>query len=358
MMTRPPEQIVRFSRDGIAGWLVVDTLRDGLAFGGFRFSPTVSEREVCELARAMTWKLSGHGLPTGGAKGGLRCDPRDPRVLDWIRAFAEDCGEPLRRCAIVGKDMGASDELLDHLYACLGAPQLHLIAPRAKGRACPTRIRDLAGYVPHMTGRGVAWAARAALGGDLTGRRIAIQGAGAVGIGTAVRMRELGAHVIAISDAQGTLAAQAGQVIPVDELPRLARGGALDRAALTGSRDALLEIDADVLVLAASSHSVGGELAARVRAPVVVEGSNFGLTDDARGVLAARDITVIPDVIASSSSAAMVCHQLATGNGREPGELWDDIERAIDRSVTRGLADARRLGTTVRDAYVREVCHA
>jgi hypothetical protein len=62
---------------------------------------------------------------------------------------------------------------------------------------------------------------------------------------------------------------------------------------------------------------------------------------------------VIPDVIASSSSAAMVTHQLASGNALPPDELWTNIEHAIARSVVLGIADARRLGITVREAYLQ-----
>ncbi|HEU4410818.1 MAG TPA: Glu/Leu/Phe/Val dehydrogenase dimerization domain-containing protein [Polyangiaceae bacterium] len=355
----PPHSVLKFSADGAEGWLVVDTLRDGLAFGGFRFSPAVTEAEVRGLARAMTWKLAGHGLPTGGAKGGLRCDPSDPRLGDWLRAFVAQCGEPLRRVAVVGKDMGATDALLDRLYAELGRAQLALIRPRAGGRACPERLRDLSGYVPHMTGRGVAWAAAAALSGDIAGRRVAIQGAGAVGVGAAVRLAELGAETVAISDARGTLAAPPGGALPVEGLVRAAGpGGLIDRgrcdfAHVAAPRDALLSAEADVLVLAASSHSVDEALAAGVRAPLVVEGSNFGLTEGAREALAARGVAVIPDVIASSSSAAMVCHQLATGNAWPADALWATIRGAIERSVALGLEGARRDGVTVREAYLR-----
>ena len=53
--------------EGVRGWLVVDTLRGGLAFGGTRFTPDLRQDEVAELARCMTWKLAAHGLPMGGA---------------------------------------------------------------------------------------------------------------------------------------------------------------------------------------------------------------------------------------------------------------------------------------------------
>ena len=76
----PPRRILHARAGDAEGWLVIDTLRDGLAFGGTRFSPSVDEAEVKGLARAMTWKLAVHGQPVGGAKAGIRCRPSAPGV--------------------------------------------------------------------------------------------------------------------------------------------------------------------------------------------------------------------------------------------------------------------------------------
>ena len=75
------------------GWLVIDQLVDGLSFGGFRFSPTVTREEVEHLARCMTQKLALHGSPVGGAKAGLRCDPTGQGVHDLLDRFA-DAAQP------------------------------------------------------------------------------------------------------------------------------------------------------------------------------------------------------------------------------------------------------------------------
>src|SRR6218665_812079 len=84
---------------------------------------------------------------------------------------------------------------------------------------------------------------------------------------------------------------------------------------------------------------------------VVVEASNFGLTDEANAVLARRGIPVVPDAISSSSSAAMTSHQLASGNRWGSAPLWDRIERSIRTAVGDGLKYATRERVPLREAY-------
>jgi len=205
-----------------------------------------------------------------------------------------------------------------------------------------------------MTGLGVAWAVRAALGGDVRGRRISIQGCGLVGIGTAIRLKNMGATVLAISDADGCVVDPAGLSVdalvdpaaPKGKIPQGVKGERL-------SRDQLFGFDADVLVLAASSNSVGLAASESARAPLVVEGSNFGLTAQARQALHQRGIAVVPDLIASSSSAAMVARQLASRNTLSPERLWQAIEVSINHNTRETLARTRETGLDSRATYLQ-----
>ena len=169
-----------------------------MSFGGFRFSPSVTREEVERLARCMSHKLALHGHPVGGAKAGLRCDPRGPEVEGLLDRFVEVAGEALSTRAVVGRDMGATDALIDGLYGRLGIPQMAIAG-------VPTRLREMPGYRRHMTGLGVAFAARRAAGGSLEGARVGVQGFGLVGAGSALRLSALGASVVGISDAIGAL---------------------------------------------------------------------------------------------------------------------------------------------------------
>jgi glutamate dehydrogenase (NAD(P)+) len=208
-----------------------------------------------------------------------------------------------------------------------------------------------------MTGLGVAFAARRAVGGDLAGKRVAIQGFGLVGAGSAIRLEALGARVVAISDASGAVHDPAG--LDIGRLYAASHGArVLPKGVATEPRDAVFEAEADVLVLAASSHSVSEHLAQGIAAPLVVEGSNFGLTEVARAVLQDRGVAVIPDLIASSSSAAMVARQMAARGRLGADELWSSIETAIDEATGIAMAAARESGTDVRTGYLAAFpCH-
>src|SRR4051812_15248349 len=299
----------------VTGYVCLSSLRGGVAFGGCRFDRSVTRDVVVELARCMSAKLAGHGLPCGGAKGGLRVDPRRPDIRAVVQRFAERAAPLLGSRVILGKDLGASNELLDHLYASLGIPQMHLVQRLPDGTGVPDRLRELAGYVPHMTGLGVAWAARAAIGRELGGLRVLIQGAGAVGIGAAVRLSAMGAAIVGISDIETAVIRRDG--FAIEALVRAVTGGRIDASSpalgcdeVLASRELLVR-DADLLVLAAASRSVDLACASQIRAGVVVEGSNFGLCAGGHELLTRRGALAIPDVIASSSSAAMVAHQIA-----------------------------------------------
>jgi glutamate dehydrogenase (NAD(P)+) len=347
MSASDPHEVVtvRGEQGEEIGWLVIDRLVEGLSFGGFRFSPDVTRGEVERLARCMSHKLALHGHPVGGAKAGLRCDPRAGGIEQLLDRFATAARDSLTSRAIVGRDMGATDALIDGLYQRLGVTQMSVAGVES-------RLRDLTGYRRHMTGLGVAYAARRAMGGDLAGVRVGIQGFGLVGAGSALRLSAMGASIVAVSDATGALID--GDGIDIDVLYGASGGSrALPTDVHKSSRDSLFSADADLVLLAASSNSVDVEQARAIRAKVVVEGSNFGLTDAGRGVLQEMGVCVIPDLIASSSSAAMVARQMQARGRLEEDALWSAIETAIDEATASALARSRADGTDVRTAYLR-----
>jgi glutamate dehydrogenase/leucine dehydrogenase len=117
------------------------------------------------------------------------------------------------------------------------------------------------------------------------------------------------------------------------------------------ARDDMLGMPADILFLAAGSHVVSETFAEKIQASVVVEASNFGLTEKANLVLFERGVPVVPDVISSSSSAAMTSYQLANGNRWESAALWDRIEGNIRRAVTEASCSAVADHVSLREAY-------
>jgi glutamate dehydrogenase (NAD(P)+) len=342
---------------GLEGYLAVDSVRNGIAFGGFRIDPSVTRSMVEDLSRRMSLKLAPHGSPVGGAKAGLRGSPDDPRLPLWLEVFSRRCSGELHNRTVLGKDMGASDGALAALYGCLGIPQLYVMRERVGARAAESRIRELMGYRRHMTALGIAWSTATVLGGSLRGRRVLIQGFGAVGAGTAVRLTRMGATVVGVSDRrralyhheglplQGLLYARSSDNELIPERCRFPHQ--------VIPRDELLHRDGDVLVLAAGSYLVDRAAAEGIRCPLVAEGANMGLQEQSHGVLHQRDITVIPDVIANSSSAALVAHQLASGNALSKRVVWGGIRRAMEDAVRATLALSERSGIPTHQAFIQ-----
>jgi glutamate dehydrogenase (NAD(P)+) len=100
---------------------------------------------------------------------------------------------------------------------------------------------------------------------------------------------------------------------------------------------------------------VNGEIASRVSTPLVVEAANLALTPTATDLLHARGVRVVPDVVANSSSAALVAHQIAAGNQRDPTQLWEEIESNIKRNTEAIFRMSRGLDITPKAAFRRIV---
>jgi glutamate dehydrogenase (NAD(P)+) len=351
----PQQTVYATVTHGVSAWLVIDRINNGLAFGGFRFTDTVDLEQVKLLASTMSWKLAAHGLPVGGAKAGICCRPDHPKIDAMLKDLASAWREPLSERVILGKDMGASDALLDRLYAELGKPQLHLVQTSAP--TAPSRIRELNGYVRDMTGLGAVIAAEAAVG-SLRSKRILIQGAGIVGAGVAIRAMQRGAVVIGMSDVDRAIICADGlpvadQIVAARETGRPFCLSLLEAVGgIWMPRDSMLAEPADILFLAAGSHVVTEMLAKTIQSDTVIEVSNFGLTREANAVLFERDILVVPDIISSSSSAAMTSYQLAQGNAWQSGPLWERIENNIRSAVIKGMERSAASRVPLREAYM------
>lgn len=349
------EIVVEDDDTGFGAYLVVDASDRELSFGGLRIDPAVTRDMVVELADNMSLKLAVHGSPVGGAKAGLRVSPHDPHLKHFLRRFAEACRELLTSTTIIGKDMGAKQWMLDEIYQSLRMAQLELARKHRRADRCPDRPFELAGYIPNMTGQGVFWAIEQARRGALRDARVLIQGFGVVGSGVAWHLERAGARVVGVSDRDQAfvipdgfemevlLAAKNGDgLVARDKLPR---------TCTVIARDELLTRRADVLVLAAGSYVVDGQTAERICAPAIVEGANLALTPDARAVLHARSVRVVPDVVANSASAALVGHQIASGNTLSPRALWADIEANIKRDTEAVEQAAKQLGVDSKRAF-------
>lgn len=290
----------------LSGWVVVDSLVDLCAMGGTRMTESVTEEDICALARTMTVKLSIAGLRIGGAKAGIRAEPAACRG-DLLNSFGRTVAPLLHGGIYLGSDLGLTHADRDAFMAAAG----YDIQQLARATRLPVSWATLWAGLADITGFGVATAIITAWERDRlrSARRVVIQGFGTVGRSAARNLAAHGHSIVAVADIAGTVAAADG--VPVDRLIEITDdAGTIDRARLPSSAMALsepeawLDVSADVLVLAAGGSVIREDNAHRVRAPLVVEGGNLCCTPQARQKLRAAGTIVLPDVVVNVGGAA------------------------------------------------------
>jgi glutamate dehydrogenase (NAD(P)+) len=278
--------------------------------GGIRYDMAVTLGECAALAMWMTWKCALLRLPYGGAKGGVRCDPRSlsQRELEGLtRRFTTELLPiigPERD--IPAPDMATDEQTMAWMMDTYSMQVGHAVPEIVTGK--PLSVGGSA-LRPEATGIGVVMVVDEALrrlGWQLHGSSCVVQGYGKVGAVAAHELTERGAHVVAVSDIAGGVYDPAGL-----DLPQVA-AWRREHGALAGFPDAqgvtnaeLLELACDVLVLAATEKQVTGENAGRVSARLVAEGANGPTTLEADDILAERGIPVLPDILTNAGGVAV-----------------------------------------------------
>ncbi|MEU6477846.1 Glu/Leu/Phe/Val dehydrogenase dimerization domain-containing protein [Streptomyces sp. NPDC047017] len=291
------------SGGAVKGWVVVDTLVDGLAMGGVRMTPGVTEEEVRGLARDMTDKFTLAGLRIGGAKGGIVSDGSGRE--ETFRTFGRTVKPLLHGGIHLGIDMGVTSADRAVFFAEAGYdPRYRLGVPDM-----PIDWRTYYEPLLDVTGHGVGVAAVTALeaSGHSGPARVVVQGFGAVGRAVARFLEERGHVVVGVADVQGTISADRLPVAELaavtDDFGRIDRSRLPQHVTLSGEPDAWLDVDADLLVLAAQKHALSAENAHRLRAGLVVEGANLASSAAAKEKAAASGATLVPGVIANIGGA-------------------------------------------------------
>lgn len=293
---------------GLRAFIVVDSLVDGRAMGGTRTTGTVTMDEVAALAARMTLKLAWAGIPIGGAKAGIVCDlpvgpARDRRFAEFGTAVA-----PLLHGGVyLGSDQGTSHRDRDVFFAAAG----YDVGRDRAVAGLPCTWAELWERCEDVTGFGVCEGIAAAMkdGATPAGGRVVIQGFGAVGRPVATRLAAEGCSIVAIADRLGTLADPAGLPL-ADLLAATDPLGTIDRRRLPARLyrhrpDTWLDVDADLLVLAAVGDAVDDGNVDRVRARCVVAAGNLAVTPSAQQALSRRGVPVLPDYIVNVGGAAV-----------------------------------------------------
>ncbi|MER5519627.1 Glu/Leu/Phe/Val dehydrogenase dimerization domain-containing protein [Streptomyces sp. NPDC002763] len=357
---------------GRQGFLVVDRLVRGVASGGLRMRPGCTLEEVTGLARGMTMKEAlhynpeGRYIPLGGAKGGIDCDPQDPGSYALLVRYLRAMRPYVESFWTTGEDLGLTQDLVDRAAVEAGlVSSIQAVYPLLDDEAAARRRLadafaievDGIGLDELVGGCGVAESALTALdraGVPYPGTRVAVQGLGTMGGATARFLARAGLTVVAVADVKGTIANPAG--LDVEALLRARDAyGTVDRGVLRPGDlelpgDAWLSADAEVLVPAAVSYVVDAANEHLVTARWIVEAANMPVLPEAEERLAARGVTVLPDVVVNSGTNAWWWWTLFGDIGPVADEAFAHTRRSMRALVELMLDRADSDGTTPRAA--------
>jgi glutamate dehydrogenase (NAD(P)+) len=289
----------------LTGHRVQHNLARGPAKGGLRYSPDVTLDEVRALAMWMTWKCALLDVPYGGAKGGVRIDPRQYSATELERVTRRYTSEisPLigPEHDIPAPDVGTDEQTMAWLMDTYSVQCGHTVLGVSTGK--PVSLGGSLGRST-ATSRGVVHVALAALasrGIRPEAATAAVQGFGKVGRHTARFLHDAGVRVVAVSDQYGGVSAVRGLDVPALEA-HVERTGSVLGFPGSGeiSNADLLEVDVDLLVPAAIEGVIHAGNAHRIAARVIVEGANGPTTPDADQVLNDAGRLVVPDILANA----------------------------------------------------------
>jgi glutamate dehydrogenase (NAD(P)+) len=310
MMVSVPVQMDSGETRVFVGYRVHHNLVLGPGKGGLRYHPTVTLGEVSALAMWMTWKCALVGLPFGGAKGGIRCDPLPMSPAERERLTRRYTQEMLLVIGpqedIMAPDVNTNEETMAWVMDTYSMQVGYSVPSVVTGK--PIVIGGSMGR-REATGRGVVYCVQEACGLlkiPFPGARVAVQGFGNVGSVTAALMHELGARVIAVSDVRGGIYHERG--IDVVKLlkhyqERKTVVGFAEAAPVTNAE--LLALPCDILVPAALERQITADNAGKVQCRILAEGANGPTTPEADVILRERGIFVIPDILCNAGGVTV-----------------------------------------------------
>ncbi|GAB3680686.1 glutamate dehydrogenase GdhB [Salinarchaeum chitinilyticum] len=326
--------------------------------GGLRYSPHVTKEECVGLSMWMTWKCALMDLPFGGAKGGVRVNPKELSTDETerlTRRFAHELRNVIGPMQdIPAPDMGTDSQTMAWIMDAYSMENGETEPGVVTGK--PEVIGGSPGRAA-APGRSVAIITREALDHydvPLETASIAVQGFGSVGGHAARLLDEWGATITATSDVNGAVYDPTG--LPVDEIPlhdeEPEAVGRFDAPGVTElSNEELLELDVDVVIPAAIGNVLTKRNAHEVQADLIVEGANGPTTSVADEIFREREIPVIPDILANAGGVTVSYFEWLQDINRRS---WS-LERVNDELETEmvGAWDRVRSEVTERDVSWR-----
>ena len=340
------------------GYRVQHNLASGPGKGGIRYHPDVTLDEVRALAMWMTWKCAVAGIPYGGAKGGVTCQPKvmSNRELERLtRRYATEISIMIGQDQdIPAPDINTNAQTMAWFMDTISMHRGITVPGVVTGK--PLSIGGTLGRV-EATGRGVMIAAREAasqIGLALDGARVAVQGYGNVGYYAARLLAEQGCTLVGVADSTSGLYSDIG--LDADAL-RQYKDTNGSFAGYTGvdriSPQELLELPCDILVPAAIEGQVTAANADKIKARIIVEGANGPTTPEADAILYDKGILVVPDILANAGGVVVSYFEWVQNIQHYFWDL-DDVNQQMESIMVRSFAEvtqlAREEGVSMRDA--------
>jgi len=293
------------------GYRVQHFLTLGPTKGGLRYHPDVRLGEVAALAMWMSWKCALTGLPYGGAKGGITCDPSKMSMTELERLTRRYTQEMIPfigpQIDVMAPDVGTNEQVMAWMMDTYSVHNGYTVPSIVTGK--PVGLGGSLGR-REATGRGVAYLtnrATDAIGLDMSKATAVVQGYGNVGSVTALSLARYGAKVIAVSDVRGGVYNREGL-----DLWKLEKHVA-ETKTVQGfpeseavSNDELLILPCDILVPAALERQITAANAGKIRCRILAEAANGPTTPEADVILNQRpEIFIIPDVLCNAGGVVV-----------------------------------------------------
>ena len=315
--------------------------------GGLRYHPNVTLDEVTALAMWMTWKCAVIGLPYGGAKGGIQCNPKAmskgelERLTRRYVSLIFDYLGPHRD--IPAPDVYTDAQTMAWIMDTYSQLKGYSVPESVTGK--PIEIGGSEGRVC-ATALGVAFCVREAakiLNLKLKDATVAVQGYGSVGYNAASIMHDMGCKIIAVSDSSGGIRCPDG-LNPYDVRVHKSKTGSVinykDCANITNTE--LLQTECDILIPAALENQITKDNADKIRAKIVAEGANGPTTPEADKTLHEKGIRLIPDILANSGGVTVSYFEWVQNLTREHWTL-KEVNTKLEDKMIKAFDDVYKL---------------
>lgn len=346
-----------------SGYRVQHHLTLGPTKGGLRYHPEVTLGEVAALAMWMSWKCALVGLPYGGAKGGITCDPGTMSAVELERLTRRFTQEMIPfigpQVDVMAPDMGTNEQIMAWMMDSYSVHMGHCVPSIVTGK--PIGLGGSVGR-REATGRGVGYLVNRAtdlLGIDMSKATAAIQGFGNVGSVAAHSLARYGAKVVAVADAGGGVYNPAGlDLVRLEEYARTRRTvrGYPEAEPITNQE--LLLLRCDLLVPAALERQITSENAGRLQCRVLAEAANGPTTPEADVILNQRpEIFVLPDILCNAGGVVVSYFEWVQDLQSffwSESEVADKLFRILEAAFSQTVALSRKQGLSMRMAAMSQ----